>query len=140
MKNNKILYIILSCILLILLGSSVFVNFIAKDSNLVSYVLLGEIMLGITSAIVTLFLCVGKKSCKVLLISFLQIVFTIGLVILNFVYGYKKLVNFEAYNEYMEYVSMNMNIYLFLIFGAVMGLFSLDQYIRYFNKREIVKQ
>lgn len=134
MKNNKILYVILSTILLVLVGSSVYVNFMAKDANLVSYIMIGEIMLGIASSIVTLFMCVGKKSHKVLLISFLQVLFTIGLVTLNTVYGYKELVNLNSYNEYMEYVSMNMNVYLFIIFGVIMGLFTLDQYIKSFNK------
>ena len=140
MKNNKVLYIVLSSILLILVGSSIYINYIAKNSNVVSYILIAEIMLGIISGILTLFLCVGKKSYKVLLISFLQVLLTIGLVILNTVYGYRELVNLNSYSEYMEYVSMNMNIYLFVIFGFVMGLFTLDQYIKSYCNKEVVKQ
>lgn len=135
MKNNKILGVILSIILLALVGSAVYVNFLAKDSSLVSYILLGEIMLGILSSVITLFLCVGKKSYKVLLISFFQILFTIGVVILNTVYGYAKLIDFNSFNQHMEYISMNMNVYLFIIFGVFMGLFTLDQYIKSFNEK-----
>ena len=133
MKNNRVLFIVLSAILVILLGSSVYINFMAKNSEVVSYMLLAQIMIGIISAIVTLFLCVGKKNYKVLLIAFLQILFTIGLVTLNTVYGYNNLINSNNYSEYMEYVSMNMNVYLFVIFGLVMGIFTLDQFIKYRN-------
>lgn len=134
MKNNKILYIILASILFVLLGSSIYVNFIAKSSIVVSYVLLVQIIIGVMSAIVTLFLCRDKKNYQVLLIAFLEILFTMGLVTLNTMYGYSNLIDITNYGEYMEYVSMNMNIYIFTIFGLIIGLFSLDQFIKYHNE------
>ena len=133
MKNNKVLYIVLGVILFALAGSSVYVNFIADNAEIVSYVLLSQIMLGIVSAIVTMFLCVGKKTYKVLFISFLQVLFVLALVILNTVYGYKNIVNKIDYGEYMEYVSMNLSICLYIVFTAFIGLFSLRQYIKDIN-------
>lgn len=134
MKNNKILYIILGAILFVLVGTSVYVNFMVKSSEVVSYILLAQIMIGIASSVVTLFMCEHKKNHIVFTISFLQILFSIVIVILNTVYGYKELLDLNNYNEYMEYVSMNMNVYLFIMFGAFMGLFSLDQYVKYLKK------
>lgn len=134
MKSNKVLYIVLSLILLVLIGSSVYVNFLCENTNVISYVLLGQIIVGIISSMVTLLLCNNKKNHKVLFISFLEILFTLGLVCLNTFYGYKNAVNIANYAEYMEYVSMNMNIYLFVIFAGVIGLLSLDLFIKNHRK------
>ena len=134
MKNNRILYIILASILFVLLVSSIYVNFIAKNSVAISYVLLVQIIIGIMSAIVTLFLCRDKKNYQVLLIAFLEILFTMGLVTLNTMYGYSNVLDITNYGEYMEYVSMNMNIYIFTIFGLIIGVFSLNQFIKYHNE------
>jgi len=87
MKGNKVLYIILWIILFVLIGSSVYVDFISKSVKGVSYILLGQILLGVFSAIATLFLCKNKKNYKVLFIAFLEILFVLGLVILNTVGG-----------------------------------------------------
>ena len=131
MKNNKVLYIVLGVILFVLLGSSVYINFIAKDSTFLSYILLVQIMLGVASAIVTLFLCKNKKSHQVLFISFLEVLFSLSIVTLNTIHGYNKVLNVTIYSEYMEYVSMIMNIYIFIIFSVIIGLLSLSQFIKY---------
>jgi len=140
MKGNKVLYIILWIILFVLIGSSVYVDFISKSVKGVSYILLGQILLGVFSAIATLFLCKNKKNYKVLFIAFLEILFVLGLVILNTVYGYKNLLDITNYNEYMEYVSMNINIYLFLAFNLIIGLLSLDLFIKNNNKNILDKE
>lgn len=131
MKNNKGLYIILSVILLSLIGSSVYVNFFAKSSKLVSYILLGQIIVGVIAGMFTLFLCRNKKNHEVLFIAFLEILFVIALVTLNTIYGYNNVLNVHNYAEYMEYISMYFNIYVFVVFGGVIGLFSLNQYAKY---------
>jgi len=136
MKNNKVLFIILGIVLFLLLGTSVYVNFIAKSSGVVSYVILSQIILGVVATISTLYLCKNKKNHQVMFIAFLEILFSLSLVIFNTVYGYNKVMDINDYSQYMEYTSMNMNIYMYIIFAFVIGVFCLNSYIRYINDKK----
>ncbi len=132
--SKKVLFIVLGVILFLLVGSSIYVNFMAKSGVVVSYLLFAQIVLGLVAVITTLFASnkafISKKSHEVLLIAFLESLFVLGLVILNTVVGYRDVTNIVNYGEYMEYVSMYMNIYLFLGFSLILGAFSLNFYIK----------
>ena len=134
MINKKVLFIVLGVIFAILIGTSVYVNFLAKSSNGLTYILIGQILLGIVAAIATLFVGVNsfsnKKNYKLLFIAFLEILFALGLVTLNYVYGYNKIVEFSNYNEYMEYISMEMNLWVFAVFALIIGLLTLNLFIK----------
>lgn len=148
MKSRKTLFILLAVILFLLLGSSVYINFIAKTSSGFTYILLGQMFLGIVSCLMTLFIGLNvflkKKNYELLFISFLEILFVLGLIVLNYVYGYKNVTNMDNYIEYMEYVSMEFNIYIYLIFMCIIGLLTLNLFIKekllLINKKEEVKE
>lgn len=133
--NRKIFYIVLGVILFLLVGSSVYTNFICNNPNVVNYILLVQILLGVVSAIFTLYVgssvLTNKKNYKIMLISLLEVLFTLILVTLNVVYGYKNVINVNVYNEYMEYVSMYTNIYIYGLFAFVLSLLTLNSFIDY---------
>ncbi len=133
--NRKIFYIVLGVILFLLVGSSVYTNFICNNPNIVNYILLVQILLGVVSAIFTLYVgssvLTNKKNYKIMLISLLEVLFTLILVTLNVVYGYKNVINVNVYNEYMEYVSMYTNIYIYGLFAFVLSLLTLNSFIDY---------
>lgn len=133
--NKRIFYIVLGSVLFLLLGSSVYINFIAKNPNVINTFLLIQILLGLAVSIFTLYMgssiLVNRKNYEVMLISFLEVLFTLVLVILNIVYGYRNVVSAYEYSYYMEYVSMYMNVYLYGLFAFVMGLLTLNSFITY---------
>lgn len=133
--NRKIFYIVLGVILFLLVGSSVYTNFICNNPNVVNYILLVQILLGVVSAIFTLYVgssvLTNKKNYKIMLISLLEVLFTLILVTLNVVYGYKNVINVNVYNEYMEYVSMYTNIYIYGLFAFALSLLTLNSFIDY---------
>ena len=97
MNNKKWLIVVFSVAALLLLGSSVYIDFIAKTSSGLTYVLIGQMFVGIIASLFTLFLGLAafpkKKNYELLLIAFLELVFVLGLVILNYVYGYGNAIN-----------------------------------------------
>lgn len=133
--NRKIFYIVLGVILFLLVGSSVYTNFICNNPSVVNYILLAQILLGVVSSIFTLYVgsyvLTNKKNYKIMLISLLEVLFTLILVTLNVVYGYKNVINVNVYNEYMEYVSMYTNIYIYGLFAFVLSLLTLNSFIDY---------
>lgn len=141
MKNKKILYITLIVDLVLLLGSSIFINFIAKNANLVSYIILGQIFIGILSCIVTLLIgseTLNKKNYKVMFLSFLEILFVLSLIILNTTYGYRNILNDGVYKDYMIYVSTVINIYIYILFTCIIGLLNLHLFIN--DKLHVIKE
>ena len=111
------------------------IHFASKNDVVVSYIILGQIILGIVSSIVTMFLCNNKKNHEVIGIAFFEILFSLALVILNTVYGYKNIVDFNNYGMYMEYASMHANVYLFVVFAFLIGIFYLNSYIKYITHK-----
>lgn len=133
--NKKTFYIVLGVILFLLVGSSVYTNFICKNSNIINYILLVQILLGVIVSIYTLYVgsnvLTNKKNYKIMLVSLLEVLFTLGLVTLNVVYGYRNAINANVYNEYMEYVSMYINIYIYGLFAFILGILTLNSYVDY---------
>lgn len=133
--NKKTFYIVLGIILFLLVGSSVYTNFMCKNPNVINYILLAQVLLGVIASIFTLYVrsnvLTNKKNYKIMLISLLEVLFTLGLVTLNIVYGYKNAINTNIYNEYMEYVSMYTNIYIYGLFAFILGILTLNSYVDY---------
>ncbi len=133
--NRKAFYIVLGVILFLLVGSSIYTNFICNNPTIVNYILLAQILLGVITSIFTLYvgsnILTNKKSYKIMLISLLEVIFVLLLVTLNVVYGYKNVINANVYNEYMEYVSMYTNIYIYGLFAFILGLLTLNSFITY---------
>ena len=134
MNNKKWLIVVFSVAALLLLGSSIYVDFIAKTSSGLTYVLIGQMFVGIVASLLTLFLGLDafpkKKSYQLLLIAFLELVFVLGLVTLNYVYGYGNAINRSDYIDYMGYVSMEFNICIYIVFVAVIGLLNLNAFLK----------
>lgn len=132
-KYKKYLFITLGVFLLILLGTSIFVN-VANSAAGFTYVLIGQIFIGIFSVIATLFLglyaFVKMKNYELMLFSFLESLFVLGILIFNYVYGYGGVVDSNNYIEYMEYVSMEFTIYLYVVFVIVIGLLTLNLFVK----------
>lgn len=133
MKNKKILYIVLGSLLALLIGSSIYTTFIAKTSAGFTYLLIGQMFIGIAGALTTLFLGLkafeNKKNHELLFMTFLEILLVLGVVTLNWVFGYGKVINPVDYFDYMGYASMEFNIILYGIFTVVMGLLALNAFI-----------
>ena len=133
MKNKKILYVILSAILFVILVSSIYINFISKSGKGMDLLIIGNIFLGIGAAITTLFMGLkvfdSKKGYQILFIAFLELLLVLAIVCLNYVYGYGKVVNLNNYVDYMRYVSLEFNIYIYCLFIFVIGLLNLNSYI-----------
>lgn len=142
MNYKKWLIIALGSVGLLLLGSSIYVDFIAKSSKGLTYLLIGQIFVGIAGSLLTLFLGLNafpkKKNHELLFIAFLELVFVLGLVTLNYVCGYGNVINRSDYIDYMAYVSMEFNIYIYVIFIAVIGLLDLNLYLK--EKLSITKE
>jgi len=143
-KNKVVLFIMLGALLTLLIVSSIYMDFIAKSSKGFTYILIGQMLVGILASLVTLFIGLkvfnNKKNYELLFIGFLEIMFVFGLVLLNYVYGYHNVVNSNNYIEYMEYVSMEFNLFIYLIFVFVIGLLTLNLFvankINLINKKE----
>ena len=135
MKKNKIILLVLSVIVLALLGISVYVNFIAKNSSGFSYIILAGLLIGILGSMCMIIFgnkhLDNKKDYHVLTIGFLVLVFTLGISILNIVYGYNNLLDFNNYKEYMVYVSTITNTYIYALFTFVVGFIDLNLYIKH---------
>lgn len=134
MNNKKWLIVALSVIALLLLGSSIYIDFIAKSSKGLTYLLIGQIFIGIVASLLTLFLGLyafpKKKNYELLFMAFLELVFVLGLVTLNYVYGYGNAIDKSDYIDYMGYVSMEFNIYIYIIFVAIIGLLNLNSFLK----------
>ena len=133
MKSRKWLYGILCGVVLLLLGSSIYINFVTKNSNYLTYLLIGQMFVGIIGFLSILFLGLDglehKKSYELLFIGLLELLFVLGLVILNYVCGYASVVNKYDYTDYMGFVSMEFNIYLYIILLVVIGMLNINLYI-----------
>ena len=133
MKNKKLLFIILSVILFVLASSSVYINLIAKSSKGMDYLIIGDMFLGIVAAITTLFFGLSvfenKKGYQILFIAFLELVLVLATVCLNYVYGYRNIVDSNNYIEHMRYVSLEFNIFIYCVFIFVVGLLNLNAFI-----------
>lgn len=134
MNNKKWLIVVLSIAALLLLVSSIYIDLIAKTSKGLTYVLIGQIFIGIIASLFTLFLGLDafpkKKNYQLLFIAFLELVFILGLVTLNYVYGFGNAINRSDYIDYMGYVSMEFNICIYIIFVAVIGLLNLNAFLK----------
>ena len=133
MKNKKILYIVLGSLLALLVGSSIYIDFIAKSTAGLTYLIIGQMFVGIAGALTTLFLGLkafeNKKNHELLFMAFLEILFVLGIITLNWLFGYGKVINAVDYFDYMGYASMEFNIILYGIFTVVMGLLALNAFI-----------
>lgn len=134
MKTKKNLFIILGVIFFLLIGSAIYVNFFAKSIQGLTYILLSQIFLGIISTMVTLFLggrvMNNKKNYEILFLALLQCFFVLGIVTMCYVYGYNTVLDADNYTKYMEYISMNMNINLYMIFTFIFALLNFNLYIK----------
>lgn len=135
MKSKILLFIVLGAILVLLIGSSIYVDFIAESSNGVTYILIAQMFLGILGLLLTLFMGLkifeNKKSHELLFIGFLETVFVLSVVIFNYVYGYGTVINQSDYIDYMGYISMEFNIYLYIVFAGIIGLLTLNLFVKY---------
>lgn len=133
MEKKKILYIVLGSLLVLLLGSTIYIDFIAKTSAGLTYLLIGQMFIGIAGTLTTLFLGLkafeNKKNYELLLIAFLEVLFVLGVVTINYVFGYGNAVNSVDYFDYMGFVSMEFNILIYVIFTAILGLLTLNAFI-----------
>lgn len=140
MKGKSLVYILLSFVGLLLIGSSIYVNFIAKSSEILSYIILVGLMVGIFGSISFILLgnkyLIDKKDYHILFVGFLILVFTFALSILNVVYGYKGIVNVNDYKEYMLYVSAHTNLYIYGLFTLIIGVLTLNLFINNKLKNE----
>ena len=59
----------------------------------------------------------------------LELLFVLGVVTINYVWGYASVVNKYDYTDYMEFVSMEFNIYLYVILLVVIGLLNMNLYL-----------
>jgi len=148
MKNKIVFYGVLIGILVLLLSGSVYIDFIANTSKGMSFLLISQMFVGISGVIFTLFAGLkflnNKKSSELMFISFLEALFVLGLVIFNYTYGYNNAVNDNNYIEYMEYASMEFNVFIYIVFVVVLGLLNLNLYVNeklnMFNKKQISKE
>ena len=142
MKNKKILYIVLGSLLALLVGSSIYIDFITKSSTGLTYLLILEMFIGIAGALTTLFLGLkvfeNKKNHELLFMAFLEVLFVLGVITLNWIFGYGKVIDAVDYFDYMGYASMEFNIILYGIFTIVMGLLALNAFIN--DKLSLMKQ
>ena len=133
MRNKKILYIILACLFAVILASSIYVNFIAKSIKLFDYILIGQIFLGIGASMITLFLGLNifnnKKTYELLFVGFLEILLVLSIVVFNYINGYGGVVDSNNYVDHMNYVSMEFNIYIYIIFVGIIGLLTLNSFV-----------
>lgn len=133
MKNRDKLFLVLGVVLFVLIGSSVYISLIAKFSKGMDYLIIGQMFMGIVAVIFTLFMGLkvfdNKKGYEILFIAFLELLFVLGIVCLNYVYGYGRVVDSNNYIEYMRYVSLEFNIYIYLFFVFVIGLLNLNAFI-----------
>ena len=133
MKQKMWMYIVLGVLLACLFGTSIYIDFISKSDNGLSLLLILQMFLGIIGSLVTLFFGLkvfsSKKSYELLLMAFLEVLFVLGIIIINYIYGYGRVVNYENYIEYMEYVSMEFNILLYMLFVGIIGLLTLTSFI-----------
>lgn len=140
MKKNKIILLVLSLILFVLVGVSVYVNFIAKDIKGMSYVVLGSLVFGVLGSIAVIMLgnkyLDNKKDYHVLTVGFLVLLFTLCINILNVVHGYGSLIDYNNYNEYMLYVSSITSVYMYAFFVGVVGLIDFNLYIKYIVEKK----
>lgn len=140
MKGKFLVYILLSFVGLLLIGSSVYVNFIAKSSEALSYIVLAGLMIGIFGSIGFILLgnkCLTeKKDYHIMFVGFLILVFTFALSILNVVYGYKGILNVNDYKEYMLYVSTHTNLYIYGLFTSIIGVLTLNMFINHKTERK----
>ena len=132
-KYKKYLFITLGVFLSIILGTSIYVN-VASSASGFTYILIAQIFVGILSVLATLFLGLyafpKKKNYELMLFSFLESLFVLGILIFNYVYGYGGAVNSNNYIEHMEYISMEFTIYLYVIFVIIIGLLTLDLFVK----------
>ena len=133
MKNRNKLFLVLGVVLFVLIGSSVYISLIAKSSKGLDYLIIGQMFMGIGAVIFTLFMGLkvfdNKKGYEILFIAFLELLFVLGIVCLNYVYGYGRVVDSNNYIEHMRYVSLEFNIYIYLFFVFVIGLLNLNAFI-----------
>ncbi len=133
MKSKKILFLVLSIVLFVLIGSSVYISLIAKSSKGIDYLIIGQMFVGIGAAIITLFMGLKafdtKKAYQILFIAFLELLLVFAIVCLNYVYGYGRIVTSNNYIEHMKYISLEFNIYIYLIFIFIIGLLNLNAFI-----------
>lgn len=140
MKRKSLVYILLGVIGLLLIGCSIYINFIAKSSAGLSYIVLFGLMIGIFGSIGFILLgnkyLTDKKDYHIMFSAFLILVFTFALSILNVVYGYKGVVNVNDYKEYMVYVSAHTNLYIYGLFTSVIGVLTLNMFINQKLRKE----
>ena len=134
MKGKNILLIVIGVILLVLLGSSVYINFIANTGDNISYIVLADLIIGILGSISVILLgnkyLTNKKDHQVMFVGFLLLVFTLAISILNVVHGYNSVLEAGNYQKYMVYVSTITNIYIYLFFTLIIGIINLNLFIK----------
>lgn len=147
MNKKTLLFVILGSLLGLLLVSSIYMNFIAITSKGFTYIMLGQMFIAPVAVLVTLFLgsnvFINKKSHELMFMGFLQTLFILGLVLLNYVFGYRNAINYSDYIEYMRYVSMEFNVFIYLMFAIIIGVFTLNLFIvnkSSFSKSEEIKE
>lgn len=142
MSKKTLLFIILGSLLGLLLVSSIYMNFIATTSKGFTYVMLGQMFIAPVAVLITLFLgssiFINKKNYELMFIGFLEALFVLGIVILNYVFGYRTSIVYSNYIEYMRYVSMEFNIFIYLLFTIIIGVLTLNLFI--FNKFSFSKK
>lgn len=135
MKGKSLLYIILGAIVVLLVSIGIYINFISKDDVVSSYLVLLSLIIGIIGAVSFLVLGMkylsNKKDYQIMFVSFLILLFTLGLGILNVIYGYHRVVNLNDYVGYMNYVSTYNNLYIYTFFTSIIGVINLNLFIKY---------
>ena len=90
--------------------------------------------LGIGGALIILFMGLNafekKENYELMFIAFLDVLLVLAVVVLNYVYGYKRVIDYSDYSDYMGYISMEFNIIIYMIFVCVMGLLALNLFIK----------
>ena len=70
-----------------------------------------------------------KKTYELLFVGFLEILLVLSIVVFNYINGYGGVVDSNNYVDHMNYVSMEFNIYIYIIFVGIIGLLTLNSFV-----------
>lgn len=133
MNKKSVMFVVLGVLFMLIVGSSIYIDFIAKTTKGFDYIIICQMILGISAVLTTLFMGLSlfpkKKNYELLLIAFLESIFVLGVIVLNYVIGYRNLVDVSNYVDHMGYISMEFNIILYFILVMIIGLLDLNLFI-----------
>lgn len=133
--KNKVIIIFLSVLAFLLVGSSLYINLIARKDTGMSYIILIDLLIGIGASIY--FIVLGnkylenKKDYQIMFISLLILVFTLAISIFNVSVGYSNVLNINNYKSYMAYSSANMSLWIYVLYIVIIGIINLNMFIKY---------